>query len=788
MKTPAALKPAIFWHSDPVGPDETVMIQGDGFADDALVELGVISDEAEAGNFEPQKWRQIQPAQRSAQCLKAVIPEEWKPGLYACRVRQGGVLSNQVMLNAPDVWWFQGDEGRAAARRGGWLRVFGKCLQVGGASQILLVSREEKKISLALHISTTYSLAAALPENLSAGAYTVMIHNGSGGATGWKAVGNLSIHEAKSAPSTVVSALDFGAVPDGKKDCTFAIVQGLEQLAALGGGVLYFPPGRYRIDSILRSGMWINHPLKIPPGVVLRGAGADLVSLWWPDQKEPLPTLIEGSHDFGVEDLSIYTQGRHRNIISGESNARIRRVRIRANCYYMMMHDGRAHHGRGAPGEINQVGTALEFQGSNIEITDCDIYTSGAGFALKHVKGGWIARNSVRGMNFVFISGGREIIFEENVFEGNSLTSMGSNIALHFGAASCRHVYYGHNRAHHMHGGDHEALTLDGHGTAYLGRLAEVEETRVVLATDPLLGVDGTTDNMRTLNDATIYVLSGRGAGQYRSIVSFEGRKLELDRPWLVPPDATSHVSVGTFNGRHLIIGNTAEDTGTVTQLYPPNCECIVAENRGLHASGMSSLSKLGINDKERFYRVEVSWFNQFLDNHVVWGNGWGGGETEVDRWIGGEGYLNIWGWQVSFFNDAEGHDQDRLLTPEALAQLLGEPVETVKNIPLSRGQIIRRHKIDNNSSIRIRGAVVDVLVEKSIIRHAQNGIRVDNEPKREHRPHIDMLYFEPEQPPPPPGQKPPFLSPHGILLRKNEMKGVKIPYSGTALEQTQID
>jgi len=43
--------------------------------------------------------------------------------------------------------------------------------------------------------------------------------------------------------------------------------------------------------------------------VTLRGEGLHLVSLWWPDQKDPLPTLIEGSSDFGVEDLSIFTQG-----------------------------------------------------------------------------------------------------------------------------------------------------------------------------------------------------------------------------------------------------------------------------------------------------------------------------------------------------------------------------------------------------------------------------------------------------------------------------------------------
>ena len=297
-----------------------------------------------------------------------------------------------------------------------------------------------------------------------------------------------------------------------------------------------------------------------------------------------------------------------------------------------------------------------------------------------------------------------------------------------------------------------------------------------------MLGPDGIRDNMVSMDDTTLYVLSGRGAGQYRAIVSYSDRELNIDRPWLVEPDESSVVSIGGFNGRHLIIGNEAEDAGTLVQLYPPNCECIVAENRGIHSGGISSLSKLGLNENSRFQRVEPSWFNQFLDNHTVWGNAWGGGETEIDRWLGGEGYLNIWGWQVAFWVK-EGADQDRSLTQEDVAKLLHASPESVSCIPLSRGQIVRRHLIDNNSSIRIRGAVVDVLVEKCVIKDSHRGIRVDSQPQKKHTEDLDMLYFEPDPEPTAPGQAQPFLSPKGVLLRKNEMLRVGVPYSGTAIE-----
>ena len=113
-------QPFIFWHSDPVRPDETLVLAGEDFAENAFVEL------AEAKG----KWVAVKPVQRSRQCLKAVIPPEFRYGTWQCRVRQGGVVSKEISVNAPDVWWKQGDGGVDAAFPGSWLRLFGKCLNL----------------------------------------------------------------------------------------------------------------------------------------------------------------------------------------------------------------------------------------------------------------------------------------------------------------------------------------------------------------------------------------------------------------------------------------------------------------------------------------------------------------------------------------------------------------------------------------------------------------------------------------------------------------------------------
>lgn len=785
--------PAVFWCSDPVAANQTLVIAGDGFGLDAVVELAGC-DDAPAGDPPtvpaascvdvPRDWQVVTPAQITTQSIKAVVPPGGKPTLWRCRVRRGDVCGEAKFVNAADVWWTQGDEGSQRATAGGWLRLHGKCLDFGQPVRVALRPvAGGAAVDLPIRQTSGYRVVADLPADLATGDYDIHFHHGLGGPRGWTSAGRIQVIAPVASFGPQLNVVDFGADPTGKKDCTLAVVQGLERLSGLGGGVLFFPAGRYRIDSILRPGMWIQSPLRVPRHVVMRGEGMHVTSLWWPDQKEPLPTLIEAQGDLVIEDLAIYTQGRHRNVISSDGeNVRIRRVRIRANCYYMCMDAGRSHHRRGVEERALEMGAAVELWGANHQVTDCDIYHSARAFSLMHMRGGVIARNKVRAMGFAHVHGPDRLVIEDNDFEANSLTGMGNGVDLFFGASYSRHVYWAGNRIAHLHGGDHEALTLDGHGTAYFGHVAESHDTRLLLADDPILG-RGQRDSIVDLNDTCVYIHHGRGRGQYRWIRSAEGRRLTLDRPWGVEPDDSSVISVGVFNGRHLIIGNTLEETGTAAQLYPPNIECIVAENRIVHASNINSVSKLGRNTRSRFARVEPSWYNQFLDNHIEFGNGWGGGETEIDRWIGGETQLNIWGWQVAFDVDEHGCDQDRPLTEADLAAMLqGRCVSPPVCIPLSLFQIVRGHRVDHQSSIRVRGAVSDVLIEGCVIKNHPLGIRVDNEVVKEHVADVGQLVFEPPQKATEPGEPQPMLSPRAVLLRDNHFENVATPYSGTAL------
>ena len=60
-----------------------------------------------------KQWTKLPAIQPGEQSLKFVIPRDWPAGVYACRVTAAGATTDPVLLNVPDPWWAQGDEGRS---------------------------------------------------------------------------------------------------------------------------------------------------------------------------------------------------------------------------------------------------------------------------------------------------------------------------------------------------------------------------------------------------------------------------------------------------------------------------------------------------------------------------------------------------------------------------------------------------------------------------------------------------------------------------------------------------
>lgn len=97
-----------------------------------------------------------------------------------------------------------------------------------------------------------------------------------------------------------VSVKDFGAVGDGLTDDTAAIQKAIARVKALGGGVVYFPPGIYLISAALA--------LASATGVSLKGSGA-LTSVIKATSTSINALAFTTCSGFTIEDLALANTG-----------------------------------------------------------------------------------------------------------------------------------------------------------------------------------------------------------------------------------------------------------------------------------------------------------------------------------------------------------------------------------------------------------------------------------------------------------------------------------------------
>ena len=648
----AAGTPYVLWASDPVRPDETLMVWGQGFDSGTVVEFS----EVDPGGNPAGEWRAIEPLEISERCVKAVVPPDWKAGVFACRARTGETVSNHRLVNAPDPWWVQGDLGETASP-GGWLRVQGKCLTGESPATIVLRSSGSEPVALTPEKAEPWSLSVAVPESLVPGEYELAVRH-----------------------DVIVAArrVTISRQPQWKQDVFDVRTLGgkIESAVAKakenGGGIIYLPRGRYRLPG----------PIELPPGTVLQGEDMALVAITAPAEKQDAP-LIKGV-TFAVRDLSIYVEGHHGSIIvdSGDSDGvRIERVRIRANSHFMVHFPDKEFRGHRAPESQFVNGAAISFTGRNFQITDCDIYASNRAMWFRGTRDGYVARNKFsyggRAHGWDHING---LIFEDNEIMGNSLNSIGNDISTFWGKA-CEHIYYARNQVHDIYGADREMVTLDSGGGAYLGILARVDGTSVTLARDPDPQPKYHWAKPQDWRGGAMLILDGKGAGQYRRIVSHSGRDWEIDAPWEIAPDDTSLVQITYYRGRHLYIDNTFTDGGPM-QMYGCAFESIIAGNRGTRMNGFIVQ---GLNPHG--FGFQPSWFCQMLDNQILEGNAYGGRTGGVTMYGGGD--------------------------PERFAG------------PMVRGVVVRRNVLHNNAGISIGARVRDVIVENNTVRKNERGITI---------------------------------------------------------------
>ncbi len=502
-----------------------------------------------------------------------------------------------------------------------------------------------------------WSLNIELPKTLPTGPYQVLVHNGRADQAGWRAVGSLRI--AAHAPVWKPDRFDatkFGAVANDGMDDTAAVQKALDAAGANGGGIVHLPRGRLQM----------NGPLHIPRFVLLKGQGMKLTQLYWRDTTEPLESLIYATNSFGIEDLTIMAANHRYGILADTGdkpdagNVTLRRLHLHLNRYEQLQAEQAAERVLPMPWVH-----AIYLGGENVQMTDCEVFSSRSPFGFERVRHSVVRDNRFFEGDAAHMFNGEQLIFEDNDILGGPMGRGGADYG--------DRLYYARNKVGMTPLADGEGFTTDGGGNTPV-KIASMDGTHLTVAND----VDWQRKSARN-GAACLCIMDGTGAGQYRKIVSYHGRHAELERPWDLPPDATSvlHLIHDRYQ-QNLIIDNQFHDT-TIVSSYAWAINWILAGNHLTRAGGIRIFSHAG----------DPAWYMQVLDNHIDVGNCYRGPRNAQPP---GDSALAVWSRS-------------------------------------GRCQVLRRNVLHNNARIELGWDPHDTVIEHNVVCDADVGIDAGNAP-----------------------------------------------------------
>jgi hypothetical protein len=571
----------------------------------------------EPGNGSAETWvgQELKVLQADAQCLKVQIPAQWQAGSFAVRVGAGA----PVMVNRAEAWWVSGDHG-VAVTAGTKLRVFGKNFTVAGQGVTKVGLKDAAGVFHPLPVSegNPYKATVRVPAGAALGKGELFVHNGFGGGAGWSKGVEVEVRAADPWPSTVFDVAKFGAKGDSATDDTEGIRAALVRAAAAGGGVVFLPRGIYRVTG----------QLTIPNRTVLKGEGRDVTWLMVPDKTPEINTLIAGGDEFAVEDLGMVARTPLRMIVAPDvpsmyteykpwgvpGAARVHDVFLRRLRVQHLHYAGRVQ-GKDPRREEAVGPSTVALAGTNLEISDSEIVSSGMPFILHDTYSARVLRNLVHtGRNGWYgFWGARMCCFEGNTIRGLDLEASYGGFG-NYGSGDGNDVslvYIAENQFLDGFGGEREAETFDSPGNfPWKGRVAKAHGSE--------LSADGTAWPRNGFAGLACIICAGKGIGQHRRIVSNTAEGMVVDVPWDVAPDTSSVAAVGPYRRDVVVYKNHSQDASVGVQLWGGGYNYLVDSNETIRSGGFWGTSAEYDRPDPRTAGVLLPcYFTQWINNSI---------------------------------------------------------------------------------------------------------------------------------------------------------------------------
>jgi len=553
--------------------------------------------------------------QQNDQSVKFVVPEDVEMGVYSVIVETAD--SKEILyINAPAVKWVQGDIGECASPNG-WLRICGEKLSIDGGETSVVFEKDGKFIPMEVSkIYDAYSVEVKIPTDFEVGSYKVYLTNGFGGDTAWSMPVEAKIAFPEVMPDKIFNVRDFGATGKGTVDDTDAVKAAIEAIRENGGGVLYFPRGRYQLTD----------PIDIPDYTTMRGESKDRTQIFWLPFKYEFGKLpdyyISAKSNVTFEDIEFRGTRVFIFMDLGKNtpkpkNIVLRRIHAIFNPYSSHEFAPAQKHYMDAMGEVDGTLTwssrpgrfpgLVYISGDNISITDCEFYSPQISFmaqqngSIPKPKSNFFFKNNIvasRYDEWSFFGYSQHTIMEDNIFDGNTVGSAGQG------------MYYARNKMVNSMNRDREAYTTDMSYSTVCAAPIKVDGCEITFDPSVKLRLD------RTENPG-LYIGNGKGAGQCRAVVKTEGNVVTIESPFAVYPDETSELNYGgTIRTNFYLIDNYVKNCGHI-QFFVDQCLSVFDGNMIDHAAGILTFS--WSQDHEAIFTGIH--FVTVLDNSCVGGN-----------------------------------------------------------------------------------------------------------------------------------------------------------------------
>ena len=551
--------------------------------------------------------------QQNRQSFKLQIPDGFADGIYTLTLSGNQPLT--ITFNEPKVRWMRGDEGEAATP-GGWVRMQGECMRIrSDVTPYAMLASDDNTVTRIFpdRVYDDYSVGFSLA-GIREGHYRVTYSNGFSPCD----CGSLTVAPSPedSWRKEVYDVTEYGLSRDSVIDCTEALKALLEKAGSEGGGILYFPAGRYHLTGSFH----------IPSGVVLRGDGYRYTQLFWTDHwrqngvhengtsrewmADELPeVMITADGNFAIEDLE-FAAGRIGRLLRAGTpghpvkNVRLDRVRVNVNALSGV--NGR-HHQKQCCAVLKETWhiwdenelDMLEIEGSNVKIRDCNFDWSGRltsyAYHLNYFLFQNIYMGNVNSTRYWMPLGLMDkAIIEDCEVHGWNLGCGGEN------------VYMARMQVQDNICGDREAFSTDiTSGINYAGK-AVIDGCRFTFPDD--------VDLSGVRPGAKLCILSGTGAGQFRYVTNVEGQTVSIQEPFEAEPDETSDMTVNYMFINWYFCDFTIDNCGML-QFYVAQGNTVVDGVKTTRSAGIKGYGQY------TYKGIQNHWYCSYINNELSEGN-----------------------------------------------------------------------------------------------------------------------------------------------------------------------